>query len=491
MKCPKCSYISFDYNSVCPKCNKDISSEQKKMSLPAFRPDPPYLLSMLTGEADDSSVHHLDSEGFEAETPAAFEDGSDGDHSFDMDVDIESDSGSTGVDHIDLNDISESFLEDEDSASNQEHMEKVISLDDTVVGNAEEIGLEPMPDGAPVTPAPEAAPMDFEDIELSLDDLQADDIGEIQAEEESETGDSISIDDLAIEEEPKTDLDQELSLEDIALEEEPGADLDLKQDIEDVSPEESEIKEASDTGELILDGLPIDDTGEFQAAGETDDLLEIDDIEGLQEGKENEIIDSLAADDLSTEDEPLLDLDQELSIEDVSLEETGIKEALDTGELSLDDLQLDGTGELQIKEEGATDEPLSLEDIQFEETGDLEFDTTMEKLAATVEEETEDAAQDETDGLGLEEALAMDDLTIEDSAQEDSIQEDSAQEDSAQEDQPETPDIDNAPDVKPDIKESSDNGTDDLDDQIMLDLENLDLDLDLDMEEPPKNKEET
>ncbi|MBW1764537.1 MAG: hypothetical protein JRJ23_07350, partial [Deltaproteobacteria bacterium] len=56
MKCPKCSYISFDYNSVCPKCNKDISSEQKKMNLPAFRPDPPYLLSMLTGEADDSSV---------------------------------------------------------------------------------------------------------------------------------------------------------------------------------------------------------------------------------------------------------------------------------------------------------------------------------------------------------------------------------------------------------------------------------------------------
>ena len=189
---------------------------------------------------------------------------------------------------------------------------------------------------------------------------------------------------------------------------------------------------------------------------------------------------------MSTEDEPLLDLDQELSIEDVSLEETGIKEASDTGELSLDDLQLDGTGELQIKEEGATDEPLSLDDIQFEETGDLEFDTTMEKLAATVEEETEDAAQDEPDGLGLEEALAMDDLTIEDSAQEDS-----AQEDSVQEDQPETPDIDNAPDVKPDIKESSDNGTDDLDDQIMLDLENLDLDLDLDMEEPPENKEET
>ena len=54
MKCPKCSYVSFDYNLTCPKCDKDISSEQEKLHLPSFRPDPPFMLGALTGEANDA-----------------------------------------------------------------------------------------------------------------------------------------------------------------------------------------------------------------------------------------------------------------------------------------------------------------------------------------------------------------------------------------------------------------------------------------------------
>ena len=54
MKCPKCSYVSFDYNLICPKCERDISSEQEKLHLPSFRPDPPSLLGALIGEANDS-----------------------------------------------------------------------------------------------------------------------------------------------------------------------------------------------------------------------------------------------------------------------------------------------------------------------------------------------------------------------------------------------------------------------------------------------------
>jgi len=38
MKCPKCGYISFDYNQVCPKCNKDISADGQKMNLPSYKP---------------------------------------------------------------------------------------------------------------------------------------------------------------------------------------------------------------------------------------------------------------------------------------------------------------------------------------------------------------------------------------------------------------------------------------------------------------------
>jgi len=54
MKCPKCSYVSFDYNLTCPKCDKDISAEQEKLHLPAFRPDSPFLLGALTGEVEES-----------------------------------------------------------------------------------------------------------------------------------------------------------------------------------------------------------------------------------------------------------------------------------------------------------------------------------------------------------------------------------------------------------------------------------------------------
>ena len=56
MRCPKCGYISFDYNTSCPKCNKDISAEQKRLNLPSFMPDPLPLLGALTGGAGDSQV---------------------------------------------------------------------------------------------------------------------------------------------------------------------------------------------------------------------------------------------------------------------------------------------------------------------------------------------------------------------------------------------------------------------------------------------------
>ena len=54
MKCPKCRYISFDYNEVCPKCNKGLTSERKKMNLPDYKPNPPFLLGTLTGDLSDS-----------------------------------------------------------------------------------------------------------------------------------------------------------------------------------------------------------------------------------------------------------------------------------------------------------------------------------------------------------------------------------------------------------------------------------------------------
>jgi hypothetical protein len=56
MKCPKCGYISFDYNRACPKCNEDISAERVKLNLSDYRSDPPFLLGALTGEVNESEV---------------------------------------------------------------------------------------------------------------------------------------------------------------------------------------------------------------------------------------------------------------------------------------------------------------------------------------------------------------------------------------------------------------------------------------------------
>jgi hypothetical protein len=63
MKCPKCSYISFDYNQICPKCNKDIGEEQRKLNLPGYKPEPLFLLGGLTGAASESQIG-LEVEGF-------------------------------------------------------------------------------------------------------------------------------------------------------------------------------------------------------------------------------------------------------------------------------------------------------------------------------------------------------------------------------------------------------------------------------------------
>jgi len=55
MRCKKCGFISFDFNQVCPKCNRGLSDEQRSLNLPAFRPEPPMLLGRLLGESYDDA----------------------------------------------------------------------------------------------------------------------------------------------------------------------------------------------------------------------------------------------------------------------------------------------------------------------------------------------------------------------------------------------------------------------------------------------------
>jgi hypothetical protein len=54
MKCPKCGYVSFDYNESCPKCDEDIRAERTKLNLSDYRSNPPFLLGALTGQVNES-----------------------------------------------------------------------------------------------------------------------------------------------------------------------------------------------------------------------------------------------------------------------------------------------------------------------------------------------------------------------------------------------------------------------------------------------------
>jgi hypothetical protein len=40
MRCPNCSYISFDYLDQCIKCGTDLTGERRHLNLPETRPNP-------------------------------------------------------------------------------------------------------------------------------------------------------------------------------------------------------------------------------------------------------------------------------------------------------------------------------------------------------------------------------------------------------------------------------------------------------------------
>ncbi|MEO0248933.1 MAG: hypothetical protein ABIN58_05195, partial [candidate division WOR-3 bacterium] len=47
MKCPRCSFTSFDYNQACPKCGNDLSRERDLMGFPAYQPKSLAILGMF------------------------------------------------------------------------------------------------------------------------------------------------------------------------------------------------------------------------------------------------------------------------------------------------------------------------------------------------------------------------------------------------------------------------------------------------------------
>ena len=273
MKCPKCGYISFDYNLSCPKCSKDISSEQEKLHIPSFRPDPPFLLGALTGEANESQIG-----------PSA--------------------SGPQGA------------LEKEAD----------ITLDDEANPNdSGEIAVE------------DSSELNLDSGELSLDDTSSLslDTGEVQAQVAKGL------------QRPKTEKSKPGTGE-FRLDAEPDlGDLDLG--------EEGEEEITLDSGEKLEEAAPEQETAD---SGEVDITLDLAEDESSGPQSSEDLLTPVGANASAPELEPL----------DLEAEETQGKEEI---ELSLDDLKVNDTGELELgsdsKASGDLDSLLEMDEIKLDE----------------------------------------------------------------------------------------------------------------------------
>ncbi|MEW5724345.1 MAG: hypothetical protein AB1896_14640 [Thermodesulfobacteriota bacterium] len=56
MKCPKCSFTSFDYNDACPKCGKDLGPTRQLLGLTGAAPQNKLWLATLLGAAAPASL---------------------------------------------------------------------------------------------------------------------------------------------------------------------------------------------------------------------------------------------------------------------------------------------------------------------------------------------------------------------------------------------------------------------------------------------------
>jgi len=339
MKCPKCGYISFDYNQVCSKCNKNIADEQSKLNLPSFRPDPPSLLGILTGEADESNVGlHTDSSESMAD-------------SHDMDVRLD-DSVGIGTSEMDLNEghaVEDISLGHEDSGdfelSGGEEI-SIVDTDETSVEDTESLSMSlDDEDGGDIS-------LDLGDISLEENGAEESSVPEEIIQEEGEL--EINLDELSV---VDSDIPEEITDEETGI----GPDsIDLELDKEAGGEGSSEI-------ELNLDDLKINETGELEIGKD----LEPDQV--IEE-------DTLDLGDLSLDDSSPVAEEDSLDLGDISLEESDSDDNEKT-KVYDEPLSIDKSGLEAMINESPSDISLDIsEDQGSADTTDNEISLDLENL---------------------------------------------------------------------------------------------------------------
>ena len=337
MKCKKCGYTSFDYNQVCPKCNKDIIIEQENINLPFFKPSPPSLLGVLTGEANDSNV--------DIKVGSPLMEASDGiDVSLDDSSEIEA--GELGFEE--KSEIDTSIEPDESG----------------------EIAISDEPDIAPDE--------DLSDLDLEGEEKISFDTDEITMGDIEEVPSPVEL---------KDEAEINLDLSDLSVEE-PEQEM--------ISPEEMSQEEAE--LDIDLDDLSIDDSGAFDEI-EADELVDKTEESGLSPDSFSTEGDITAKDreesdiELNMDDLGAGEIDQ-ISTEAVSPEKT--EEPIEIEELSVDRSTLEDTKELLDVEEFSFDEPASETNEEPLDIETISLDEPIvkekEELAAVVESSLDESA---------------------------------------------------------------------------------------------------
>ena len=313
MKCPKCNYVSFDYNQICPKCSKDISAEQDKLHIPAFRPNPPAALSALIGEANEShaGIHMSDSSEVDIrqEADLRLDDSSamdSGEVAFDdsQDVGVSMAAGGVGFG----GETGEYAADSQDAISDFEFESPV----------DEDISFEPIESPVEEVESPvdldlggeeeAAAPSDekgglIDSSEINLDELSLDEVETPGATEGERAAEEADLDlgglDLGGEgaESSEAEGEIELNLDDLKVNE--TGDLEIG--AETAPPEEG--GKAIESDEISLDEIPLDDEGLKGSEGLTLDLEKKPKKEGAASDDDDVSID-------------LEDLDLDLDLED-------------------------------------------------------------------------------------------------------------------------------------------------------------------------------
>ncbi len=253
MKCPKCGYISFDYNEVCPKCNKNIAALRDKMSLSSYKVTPPSMLKALNGEASDSDtdisvqISEDTASALEEEEGLSLEDSQaieamektfKDSQEFDMQLESTLDEVWDEKPKEDAADLS---LDIEELPIEDARFEPAQAEDAADIETIVDSDLLPTEDGdLEKTALLEAFETDEETTGFNLDDLSRSESGlisEVKLHEKAEDDVPIDLEGLASAlEEPTKNLNQPMETEDLDLED---LNLDLELDLDGIDRKSS------------------------------------------------------------------------------------------------------------------------------------------------------------------------------------------------------------------------------------------------------------